>query len=246
MNSRQPRVSQRRARSLESRRRAQIRELCRQAALIEDPFVLEQWTSSLLGHAWQRRGWVAPEQRVDAMIALGRPVLESFFDVGSVGAKTALLGVAGIETGALGRLASALADSLPDVSVPGWIDEVGRAGIVRVIADCSPGDGEALFLEADPAACHPHMVAVFIADRLGGMAKHLALTQVIDTDPPERGDEEHDFRYGLRPVDPVLACRRVRLAIELTDVDPEAPVGETFADCRALAIARTTRRLARA
>lgn len=180
------------------------------------------------------------------MIALGRPVLESFFDVGSVGAKTALLGVAGIETGALDRLASALADSLPDVSVPGWIDEVGRAEIVRVLADHSPGDGEALFLEADPAARHPHMIAMFIADRLGGMAKHLALTRVIDTDPPEGGDEEHDFRSGLRSVDPVLACRRVGLAIELTDADPEAAVGETFADCRALAIARTTRRLARA
>jgi hypothetical protein len=212
---------------------------------MSDPFLLEQWTSSLLGHAWQRRGWVAPEPPVDPMLVLGRSLLESIFDVGSVGAKTALLGVAKIETGALGKLALALADSLPGLSVPGWIDEVGSAGIVRVLADRSPGDGEALLLEADATARHPHMLAVFISDRLGGMAKHLALTRVIDPDAPETRQEQSDVDYRFRPVDPVLACKRVRVAIERTDADPEAPVGDTFAHYRALALARTTRRFAR-
>ena len=177
------------------------------------------------------------------MLVLGRPLLESLVDVGNVGAKTALLGVAGIETGQLGRLALGLADRLASVSVPDWVGDVGKVGIVRAFSGRSPGDGEALLLETDRTAYYPHMVAVFIADRLGGMAKHLALTRLIDPASPEFADDDVDCPQGFRLVDPVLACRRVRLAIERTDADPSPPVGDTFADCRALAIARTTRRL---
>jgi hypothetical protein len=72
------------------------------------------------------------------MLVLGRPLLESFVDAGSVGAKTALLGVAGIETGQLGRLALGLVDRLASVSVPDWIGDVGKVGIVRAFSGRSP------------------------------------------------------------------------------------------------------------
>jgi hypothetical protein len=98
-------------------------------------------------------------------------------------------------------------------------------------------------LETDRTAYYPHMVAAFIADRLGGVAKHLALTRLIDPACPEFADDEVDCQHRFRLVDPVLACRRVRLAIERPDADPSLPVSDTFADCRALAIARTKRRL---
>jgi hypothetical protein len=110
------------------------------------------------------------------------------------------------------------------------------------LAICSPLDGEVIFLEAEQPAFGPHTVAVYIDYRLGGIAKHLGLIlplEQIDTevlaDPALDGR-----RREAVPIEPVFACRRIRAALELTEARPHLPVGDTFADVRAIALARAS------
>ncbi len=72
---------------------------------------------------------------------------------------------------------------------------------------------------------------------LGGIAKHLSLLRVID---PLGEDAPDASGRRFREVDPVLAANRVRVAIERTDSDLAAPVGDVFPPNRAIAIARVT------
>jgi hypothetical protein len=217
------------------------RQLCRHAALLDDPLALERWISSLLGRMWERRHRVPEYGGADPMRVLGEPILESVVQVGGPGAPLILRGVAQIDRGPLGLLASELAASLDDVAVPDWIEEVGAATIVQAFATCAPGDGEALMLASEPVGETDHMVAVFISDRLGGIAKHLSLTKLFDpSDPASQPGPAKGRPMDFRLVDRVLASQRVRTAIELSDDAPIRAVGPEFADHRALAIARIT------
>ncbi|MGZ6617303.1 MAG: hypothetical protein ACXVFQ_23130 [Solirubrobacteraceae bacterium] len=83
------------------------------------------------------------------------------------------------------------------------------------------------------------MIAAFISGELGGIAKHLSLLRVID---PLGEDAPHDSCMRFREVDPILAANRVRVAIERSDNDLDAPVGEAFSPNRAITIARITPR----
>ena len=121
---------------------------------------------------------------------------------------------------------------MPGTPGEDWVEQVGTARIVRALSSASARAGEALLLEAEPVAGTAHMLAVFIDDQLGGIAKHLALTRRIDPNV-----EAREMRF--REVDAVLACGRVRKAIDRTDREPYAQVGAGFAYYRALAIART-------
>lgn len=222
----------------------QTRLLCREAASLGSPLLLEQWTSGLLGQVWQRRGLVPEDRGLDPMFFLARPILDSFAEVGGDGAKAALAAVAQIDGGRLGSLARELADSLDDATTPDWIAQVGTATIVRAFSDRARGDGEALLLEADGVGESAHMVAVFIDAKLGGMAKHLSLTRPLD--PLNlAGESIDDGSLMFKKVDPVLACRRVRAAIKRTDDGLGMLADDGFAYYRALAIARTTHHVAR-
>jgi hypothetical protein len=114
---------------------------------------------------------------------------------------------------------------------------------VRAFAERVPRDGEGLVLESDVAGDGAHMLAVFIADRLGGAASALALTRKLDLAGASSwgAGSGASNRLRLRPVYPVPARRRALEAIELTDDLPPAWIDENFADNRALAIARLTR-----
>jgi hypothetical protein len=173
------------------------------------------------------------------MLAAGTTVLDSFVDVGGAAAKTALVAVGRLDRGGLGRLAIQLAATLDD-PIPEWITEVGSAPIVQALSDHSPGDGEAFLLQARPLQGASHMLAVFVDARLDGIAKHLALTRVLDPTGPAalRPGSAEAGSLGFRPVDPPVACRQVRRAIELTDATRHPEVGDGFARYRALAIAR--------
>jgi hypothetical protein len=172
------------------------------------------------------------------MLAAGTPMLESLVEFGGSTAKTALAAMGRLDRGALGRAASQLADTL-DAPLPDWIADVGTAEVVRAFAGCSPGDGEAFLLEVQPGHGTPHMVAVFVDVRLGGIAKRLGLIRVVDPlepDPQRPGTGARGPRF--RPVDRTLACRAVRVAIALTDATCHPQVDEGFVGHRALAIAR--------
>jgi hypothetical protein len=195
------------------------------------PLQLEQWTSAVLGHLWEHRRFIPPDALDDPMLLLGMRLLTTLTKMGGRVGKTILLALAQLDQGALGLRARNLAQLLPEVPKPNWAEHVGTARIVRAVSGRSDPGGEALLLESEPVAGVAHMLAVFIDDQLGGIAKHLALIYAID--PNKEGGP------GFEEVDPVLACARVREAIELVDADFEAPVGETFAYYRALALART-------
>jgi hypothetical protein len=141
----------------------------------------------------------------------------------------------------LGLLASELATSVADAAVPDWIEKVGAARIVQAFSAHAPGDGEALMLASEPVGETDHMLAVFISNRLGGIAKHLSLTKLFDpSDPASHRDAGNGRPLRFRVVDHVLACQRVRTAIDLSDEASMGCVGPEFADHRALAIARIT------
>jgi hypothetical protein len=227
-----------RGRGQASRRPHIARGLCQEAAAQGSLLELEQWTSFLLGRIWAHRNLGPDNSDVDPMLAAGTTVLDSFVDVGGAAAKTALVAVGRLDRGGLGRLAIRLAATLDD-PIPGWIGEVGSAPIVHALSEHSPGDGEAFLLQARPLQGAGHMLAVFVDARLDGIAKHLALTRVVDpTDLTLQPGSAEVGSPRFRPVDPTVACRRVRRAIEVTDATRDPKVGDGYARYRALAIAR--------
>jgi hypothetical protein len=220
-------------------RRARVaRDLCTEAAAQSGALELERWTSLLLGQIWIRRRQAPDHCSDDPMLAVGTPVLESFVDVGGAPARMALAALGRLDRGGLGRAASRLAGTI-DAHIPPWIAEVGAASVVRAFADRSPGEGEAFLIESEPVQGTAHMLAVFVDSRLGGIARHLGLTRVLDQPDFERQAGTASGRtLGFRPVDPDLACFRVREGIEFTDAAPDSAIGESFAAHRALTIAR--------
>jgi hypothetical protein len=211
------------------------RKLARGVAAINSVLELERWTSSLLGRVWEGRHRVDRACGVDPMLVRGAPILKSFAEVGGRGARTVLTAVARLDRGALGALAREMAASLADAPIPEWVELVGTATIVKAFATGAPGDGEALLLEVEQLGDMPHMVAVFIAEYCGGIAKQLALMRLID--PTDRFTAPSEA-YNFKPVDHVLACRRVELALIRSEHADPALLGTIFADHRAIAIAR--------
>lgn len=112
------------------------------------------------------------------------------------------------------------------------------ARIERAFSDRRPRDGEALLVEAQPPSGEPHMLAVFVDARMGGIAKQLDLVRAMDP----AGSDDSDFA-GLRfvEVDPELACQRVCTAIDRADAACDLAPKERFVYYRALALARVQR-----
>jgi hypothetical protein len=150
-----------------------------------------------------------------------------------------LTAVAQMDRGPLGLLAGEMASALTDTTTPEWVAQVGSARIVEAFATPGSGLEEALLIVPDRTT-EPHMVAVFITER--GIAKHLSVTRLFDPRHPPAPPDEPDLPRALafRPVDHILASRRVRLAIERSDDAVSRQLGPEFADNRALAVARTT------
>ena len=171
------------------------------------------------------------------MLRAGEPILDSLVEVGTASAKTTLAAVGQLDHGLLGHCARRLAAAL-DGSPPGWLEEMGAARIERAFSDCRPRDGEALLLEARPPSGEPHMLAVFIDARMGGIAKHVDLMRVID--PAALPGSDDADRTGLRliDVDPELACQRVCTAIDRADAASGLAASQRFVYYRALALAR--------
>jgi hypothetical protein len=168
------------------------------------------------------------------MLRAGEPILDSLAELGTASAKTTLAAVGQLDRELLGHCARRLAAAL-DGSTPGWLEELGMATIERAFSDCRPRDGEALLLEAHPPSGEPHMLAVFVDARMGGIAKHLHLVRAMDP----AGSDDPDFG-GSRfvEVDPELACQRVRTAIDRADAACGLAANESFVYYRALALAR--------
>jgi hypothetical protein len=217
----------------------QARRLCRHAAAFACAFDLERWTSSLLGRFWERRWRIPHSEDDDPMLVVCKPILDAFAAVGGGEGKRALTAVARLDRGRLGVVAGELAAALPAARMPAWLAHVGEARVTRAFSAYSSGDGEAVFLRVDGDGHDGHMVAAFISEQLGGIAKHLLLSRIIDR---LGSDSDSDSELQLREIDPILACRRVRIAIDRTDKQAHPPVGEEYSEHRALALARVVPR----
>jgi hypothetical protein len=164
---------------------------------------------------------------------IGDPFLTAIARVGSPAAKLALVALARIDRGALGRRATKLADGLTS-RVPPVVQEVGTARLVRALVASWPGDGEAILLESDGVDPCGHTLAVFIDARHRRIAKHVALIR------PDALAEMTDDKLKFRPADLATTCRKVAKAIRRTDVAADPPVNESFSQYRAIALARLT------
>ena len=96
-----------------------------------------------------------------------------------------------------------------------------------------------VFLEVRRNREDSHTLAVYIDYRANGIAKHLRLLRPISSvEEALRDGEVESHAARIRPVEPALACARIRAAIESTDTARDPDLGEGFADLRALAIMR--------
>jgi hypothetical protein len=218
------------------------REMARNVARFEDPLTLERWASSLLGRMWERTRRDRLQSKQDPGFALGIAMIEVIGLAGGRGAKMALHAIAQLDDGSVGWHAEEWGEHIK-AELPEWITNVAEAKLIRAASVCRPCDGEVIFIEVDQAAVGPHTLAVYVDDRLGGMAKHLALIQPLDSlDPTElKFIDDRGRAAKLAPAELVFACNRVRDAITQTDRTLEIPMPEEYANLRALALTRVWR-----
>jgi hypothetical protein len=221
-------------------REAAARSMCHQAGALQCALDAERWASSLLGRLWERREILTPADAADHAFALGKPIVEDFALVNTRGAAIALQAIQKVADGGLGPHAGELALKLshPARPIPDWVAEIGTAKVARAAIAGVPDEGDMVFLEARSPTHIPHTVVVYLDHTLGGFAKHLGLIQPIESFEHGLGDDPLPCGVPIRPLEPALAARRIRAAIALTDGCPDAPVGETFADLRALTLLR--------
>jgi hypothetical protein len=218
------------------------REMARNVARFEDPLTLERWASSLLGRMWERTRRDRLQSKQDPGFALGIAMIEAIGLAGGRGAKMALHAIAELDDGSVGWHAEEWAEHIK-ADLPEWTTKVAEAKLIRAASVCRPCEGEMIFVEVEQPAIGLHTLAVFVDDTLGGMAKHLALIQPLDSvDLEMLGPIDDNGRAAkLAPVELVFACGRVRDAITQTDRTLERPMPEEYADLRALALTRVWR-----
>lgn len=218
-----------------------VRRLCRDAARIDRPFELERLVSAVLGRIWVRRAPLPDLPEDDLMFTVGKPLLDACVVIGGVKGKTVLAAISQIDRGELGVVAGALAGAVPKPRLPRWMPDVGRATITRAYSATAPEE-EAVILRAERGRGDDHMIAAFLSDRLGGIAKQLGLLRPLDPLDPSIAAIGGRAESGLhfREVDPVLASGRVEAAIARTDEELAPPVGDDYWAHRALALARVS------
>jgi hypothetical protein len=217
--------------------RARIaRMFCDDAAAQPTSLLLEQWASMMLGWFWNRRRRSGRRGR-DSLLLAGEPILRSVAEVGSADAKLALLTIARIERGPLGRRARQLADDLV-WPVPARIEDVGTARLVRAFHGSSPGDAEVVVFETDGTGPREHMLVLYIDERHHRIAKHVFLLRRFDPLRPETSPWGRELPLEFDAADLAPMRRKARQAVRRTDNAANPPVDETFTNYRAIALAR--------
>lgn len=215
--------------------------VCDEAARFDTALTAELWASTMLGMWWPAPLGVRTEE---AERELGGALAEAIARHGGRGALAALLALGEVCEGKLALLAREEADKLfaDGVPWPPWGDALMDVEILDAAMMSDPifGDGATILIEARHADEElPHTIGVYVDVNLGGLAKGLLLggsidelQQVLDSSPPDDGE------IVLERIDPAEAGARIRAAMELTDLTLQAPVGEDYADLRALALLR--------
>jgi hypothetical protein len=216
----------------QTNRRRTISSIVREAENLGSVYEAEYFISSLLGQLWGRRGIAPPLEGFDQDLILGAALAQDLAEHGGRGGRLVLHAIGRLARGGLGALGAELARQV-DEELPVWGNDIGRSKATSAVCASVAGDGVAILLEVAGAGMVDHSVAIFIDDRRGGIAKHLGLVRGKGQRPRDAESE-----LGGEPIDVRNAGRRVLTAISVTDNQPDAPVGETFAQLRTIAIAR--------
>jgi hypothetical protein len=223
----------------QTNRRRTISSIVRDAENLGSVYEAEYFVSSLLGQLWERRGTAPPLEGFDQDLILGAALAQDLAEHRGRGGRLVLHAIGRLAVDGLGALGAELA-RLVDEELPVWANDIGRSKVTSALCASVPGDGVAILLEVAGVGMVDHGVAIFIDERQAGIAKHLGLVLGKDQTPPDFENE-----LGGVPIDIRDAAQRVLDAISVTDSQPDAPVGETFAQLRTIAIARAASALPR-
>jgi hypothetical protein len=220
-------------------RRKTIASIARDAENLTSVYEAEYFASSLLGRLWEHRASAPPLDGLDPDLILGAALATDLAEHGGRGSRLVLHAIGRLARGGLGALGAELARQSHD-ELPVWSDDIGRSRVTSAVCASVPADGDAVLLEVAGAGMVDHGVVIFIDERRQGIAKHLGLVYGKDERPRDFASE-----LGGEALDVRDACQRVLDAISVTDNRSDAPVGETFAPLRTIAIARAASGLPR-
>ena len=212
-------------------RRAAIDAIAAQAEDLDGVYETECFVSALLGQVWEGRARAPELVGVEPDVILYGRLAQDLAERPSRGARLVTAGIGRLLGGGMAILCDTLLEGDAD-PLPAWVSQIGASRVIAASSEISPGGGEAIVLEVRGAGMIDHGVAAFIDERLGGIAKHLGLIQ------PEAQRPADLASLSTRSADPHAACARLREAIVRTDAQPGAPLGESFAEFRAIAVAR--------
>lgn len=229
-----------RAKGLRAKQRRVAREMVEDVGRVADAFEAERWASWVHGKMWEQRFKAPPTRHLDWALVLGAQVADDIATIGTPAAKGCLYALSWADQGPFGALCEKLISDLAAIETPEWAERIGDTRLTRAAADSRPGDGKVIVFDVQRRGDTPHTLCAYIDDTRGGIAKHLQLLHPFHELPMAgtRGARPDDAGMWFVPTDVRRACHAVREAIELTDNTEDPPLGEVYAENRAIALAR--------
>jgi hypothetical protein len=228
-----------RMRRLREKQREIAAEMVRDVGRVADPFEAERWASWVHGKIWEQRYKAPPTRHLDWALVLGARIAEDLAEIGTADAKACLYALSWADQGAFGALCEKLISDLGHVEMPAWAHRISEVELVRAAADQRPGDATVLLFDVRREGNDPHTLCVYVDERHDGIAKHLHLMLPFEEMPVAGcAASRQDSPMWFVPVGLGWACRQARQAVQRTDEDDDPPIGEIYAENRAMTLAR--------
>lgn len=228
-----------RARSLREKQRAIALEMVRDVGRVADPFEAERWASWVHGKIWEQRYKAPPTRHLDWALVLGAQIAEDVAELGDGDAKACLHALSWADQGPFGALCEKLISDLGEIELPAWAERIGDVELSRAAFDRREGDATIVLFDVRRDGSDPHTLAVYVDERHGGIARHLHLMLPFEEMPVAGGGNARaDSPFWFVPADVGWACREAQRAVGLTDAAEDPPLGEIYAENRAMTLAR--------
>jgi hypothetical protein len=229
-----------RAKGLRAKQRRVAQEMVEDVGRVADAFEAERWASWVHGKMWEQRFKAPPTRHLDWALVLGAQVADDIAALGTRAAKGCLHALSWADQGPFGALCEKLVSDLAGVETPDWARRIGDTRLTRAAADCRPDEGKVIVFDVQRRGDPPHSLCAYIDDTRDGLAKHLQLLHPFHELPMAGTREARPDDEGMWfvPTGVRQACGAVRAAIERTDDTEDPPLGELYAENRAMALAR--------
>lgn len=193
--------------------------------------------SELLGSVWERRELIEPDEGDE----LGLAMVAEISIIGGAGAAVLLAGFAMMSSDAhVAKAATAALAKLKEQA--DWLADIGRAELVAVamMSESVFDDGRTYFIEARRPDGSIDAVGVYVDNNIGRSAKDILLAPSIEDVRATLAEVPADAvaEVSIEPVDPAVAGRRLRAALDLTDRTLNPIVEKHYASLRAVALNR--------